>query len=92
MVSVVDGFLYILNDMFLSALEMVMSKKLILLSFSSSIVNFMVGCCVVEYSEYIMYISYSVFINYENVIHIGEISNYMRLQQNVKYLCILKVL
>jgi len=42
-VSVVDGFLYILNDMFLSSLEMVMSKKLILLSFSSSIVNFMVG-------------------------------------------------
>ena len=43
MVSVVDGFLYILNDMFLYSLEMVMSKKLILLSFSSSIVNFMVG-------------------------------------------------
>ena len=41
--SVVDGFLYILNDMFLYSLEMVMSKKLILLSFSSSIVNFMVG-------------------------------------------------
>jgi len=42
-VSVVDGFLYILNDMFLSSLEMVMSKKLILLSFSSSIVNFIIG-------------------------------------------------
>ena len=41
--SVVDGFLYILNDMLLSSLEMVMSKKLILLSFSSSIVNFMIG-------------------------------------------------
>jgi len=42
-VSVVDGFLYILNDMFLSSLEMVMSKNLILLSFSSSIVNFIIG-------------------------------------------------
>jgi hypothetical protein len=51
MVCVVVGFLYIyiyiythiLNDMLLSSLEILMSKKMVLLSFSSSIVNFMVG-------------------------------------------------
>ena len=41
--SVVAGFLYVLNDILFSSLEMVMSKKLILSSLSSSIVNFMVG-------------------------------------------------
>ena len=43
MVCVVVGFLYILNYKFLSSLEIITSKKLVLLSFSSSIVNFMVG-------------------------------------------------
>jgi len=39
-----------------------------------------------------MYISYSVFISYEKVIFIEEISSYMRFQQNFKYLYILMVL
>ena len=41
--SAVVGFLYILNEMLFSSFEMVMSSKLLLLSFSSSMVNFMVG-------------------------------------------------
>jgi hypothetical protein len=46
-VSVVFDYIYIYiytwNDLFLSSLEMVMSKKLVLLSYSSSVVNFMLG-------------------------------------------------
>jgi len=90
-VSVADGFLCILNDMFLSSLEKVMSKKLIFFIIFFFHSEFHHRCYVVEYNEYIMYIRYSIFINYENVIYIVEISNYIRFQQNVKYLYILIV-
>jgi len=42
-VSVVVGFLYMSKERFSASYSMVMSRKLILLSISSSIVNFIVG-------------------------------------------------
>jgi hypothetical protein len=69
-----------------------MFKKYIVLSFSSSIVNFMIGVMLwnIVSTSFILVVPFS--INYENVIYIVEISNYMRFQQNVNYLFILRVL
>ena len=41
--SVVVDFLHILNEMLLPSFQMIMSMKFLLLFFSSSMVNFMVG-------------------------------------------------
>jgi hypothetical protein len=76
MVSVCVGFLYIANSSFVLFRCIVRSRELMELCCSFSIVNFILVFCLLNFLVFYLYLFY-FGLDYENVVHVSEISNYL---------------